>query len=241
MVLDFICNIGNFKVKNQDSTTIFNKENASSYDNQRAKLAPIKDALHLCIRMKLSDLPVDARILCVGVGTGAELIYLAQEFPQWNFTAVEPSPEMLKICRQRAEECGIVSRCTFHEGYLDSLPDSNYFDAATSILVSHFIVESEKRSGFFAEIAARLQPGGWLINADLAFDMSTSDYKDILDVWINMHDYADMPTNVDSFGRSVALLPADKVESIIKSSGFDSPVLFFQTLFIHAWFSKVSS
>ena len=89
-------------MKSQDSTATFNKENASSYDNQRAKLAPIKDALHLCIRMKLSKLPVDARILCVGVGTGTELIYLAQEFPQWHFTAVEPAPEMLKICRQRA-------------------------------------------------------------------------------------------------------------------------------------------
>lgn len=228
-------------MKSQDSTIVFNKENASSYDNQRAKLAPIKDALHLCIRMKLSKLPVDARILCVGVGTGSELIYLAQEFPQWNFTAIEPAPEMLKICRQRAEESGIASRCTFHKGYLDSLPDSNSFDAATSILVSHFIIEPEKRREFFAEIAARLRPGAFLINADLASDMSTSDYKNILDVWINMHEYAEMPANVDSFGRNVALLPTDKVESIIKSSGFDSPVLFFQTLFIHAWFSKVSS
>lgn len=228
-------------MKSQDSTATFNKENASSYDNQRAKLAPIKDALHLCIRMKLSKLPVDARILCVGVGTGTELIYLAQEFPQWHFTAVEPAPEMLKICRQRAEECGIALRCTFHEGYLDSLPDSDFFDAATSILVSHFIVESEKRSKFFAEIASRLRPGACLVNADLASDMSTSDYKNILDVWINMHDYAEMPPNVDSFGHNVALLPTEKVELIIKSSGFYSPVLFFQTLFIHAWFSEVSS
>jgi len=228
-------------MKSQDSTIVFNKENASSYENQRAKLAPIKDALHLCIRMKFSKLPVNARILCVGVGTGSELIYLAQAFPEWHFTVVEPASEMLKICRQRAEECGIVSRCTFHEGYIDSLLDSGFFDAATSILVSHFIVESEKRSKFFAEIAARLRPGACLINADLASDMSSADYQNILDVWINMHDFAEMPANVDAFGRNVALLPTDKVESIIKSSGFESPVLFFQTLFIHAWFSKVSS
>ena len=71
--------------------------------------------------------------------------------------------------------------------------------------------------------------------------MTTSDYKNILDVWIKMHDYAGMPANADAFGRNVALLPTEEVEAIIKSGGFDSPVLFFQTLFIHAWFSEVSS
>lgn len=204
-------------------------------------MAPIKDALHLCIRMKLSELPVDARVLCIGVGTGSELIYLAQEFPEWYFTAVAPASAMLKICRQQAEKYGIESRCTFHEGHLVSLPDADFFDAATSILVSHFIVESEKRRNYFAEIAARLRQGACMVNADLAFDMSTSNYKRILDVWINMHNYAEMPVNVDSFGRNIALLPTEKVESIIKSGGFASPVLFFQTLFIHAWFSEVSS
>jgi len=228
-------------MKRQDPTAVFNKENAASYDNQRAKLAPIKDALHLCIRMKFANLPIDARILCVGVGTGSELMYLAQEFPQWQFTAVEPAPDMLKICRQRAQECGIVSRCTFHEGYLDSLPDSDSFDAATCILVSHFIVDAEKRQQFFAEIAARLRPGAIMVNADLAYDMSAPEYNTVLDIWINMHDYAGMPANVDAFGRDVALIPTEKVESIITSSGFDSCVLFFQTLFIHAWFSELSA
>jgi len=44
-------------------------------------------------------------------GTGSELIYLAQNFPQWQFT-VEPAAPMLDVCRQRTEECGIASRCT---------------------------------------------------------------------------------------------------------------------------------
>lgn len=228
-------------MKNSATATASNKENASSYDSQRARLAPVKDALHLCIRMKLSELPVDARVLCVGAGTGSELIYLAREFPQWHFTAVEPAPEMLKICRERTEECGIASRCTFHEGYLDSLPDTDFFDAATSILVSHFIIEPEKRSRYFADIAARLRPGACMVNADLASDMSASNYKGIVDVWLNMHEYAGMPANVDAFGRDVALLPTENVESIIKSGGFNSPVLFFQTLFIHAWFSEAGS
>ncbi len=228
-------------MKGQNLDVSFNRENAVSYDNQRAKLASIKDTLHLFMRMILADLPVDARVLCVGVGTGSELIYLAQEFPQWHFTAVEPSLPMLNICRQKAEESGIASRCVFHEGYLDSLPDSDHFDAATSILVSHFIVNLEERSNFFSGIATRLRPGALFINADLAADMTSPEYQRLLDVWIKLHNYAGMPVNADSFGRSVALLPKEKVESIITSSGFDTQVLFFQNLLIHAWFSKACS
>ena len=68
-------------MKNQEPAVVFDQERASSYDKRFAKLAPLRDALHLLMRVILSELPTDAHILCVGVGTGSELIYLAQNFP----------------------------------------------------------------------------------------------------------------------------------------------------------------
>lgn len=206
-------------------------------------LAPLRDALHLLIHLVLSELPADARILCVGVGTGSELINLAQTFPQWQFTAVEPAAPMLDICRQRAEECGIASRCTFHEGYLDSLPASNSFDAATCLLVSHFFVQQDRRRNFFSQIASRVRPNGYLVSSDLSSDMSTSAYQSLLEVWLKMLRYTEVPEmEVEkicaSYGRDVAVRSPLEVESIIASSGFDTPVLFFQTLLIHAWYAK---
>jgi len=230
-------------VKNPEPTVIFDRERASSYDRQFAKLAPMRDALHFLMREILSELPIDARILCVGVGTGSELIYLAQNFPQWHFTAVEPAAPMLDICRQKAEELAIAPRCTFYEGYLDSLPASDAFDAATCLLVSHFIMQQDERSNFFRQIAARLRPDGYLVSADLVADMSTSEYQSLLEVWLRMLKHAEMPfEEVEkfhvSYGRDVALLPPQTVEAIITRSGFESPVLFLQTLLIHAWYAK---
>ena len=228
---------------NQESAVVFDKERASTYDARAAKVAPLRDALHLSIRLVLSELPTDARILCVGVGTGLELIYLAQEFPQWQFTAVEPATAMLNTCRQKAEESGIESRCTWHEGYLDSLPASASFDAATCLLVSHFFMQPEERRKFFSQIASRLCPQGYLVSADLAADMSTSAYQDLREVWARMLKYAGYPDeDVEKFlashGRDAAVLPPDRVGAIIASSGFDAPVLFLQTLFIHAWYAR---
>lgn len=230
-------------MKNQESTTVFDQEFASSYDRRFAKLAPMHNALHLLIRMVLSELPNDARVLCVGVGTGSELIDLAQTFPQWKFTAVEPAAPMLDICRQKAEKYGIASRCTFHEGYLDSLPASDPFHAATCLLVSHFFIQQEERRNFFRQIAARLLPDGYLVSSDLASDMSSSSYQSLLEVWVRMLRSSETPAEeiekfLTSYGRDVALLPPPEVEAIIASSGFDTPVLFFQTLLIHAWYTK---
>ncbi|MBI3525434.1 MAG: class I SAM-dependent methyltransferase [Betaproteobacteria bacterium] len=233
-------------MQNQEPAIVFDQERATSYDKQVGKLAPMRDALHFLIRMVLSELPVDARILCIGAGTGAELIDLAQAFPQWRFTAVEPAAPMLDICRQRAEDCGVASRCTFHEGYLDSLPELGFFDGATCILVSQFLMRPEERRNLFRQIAARLRPDGCLVSADLASDMSTSAYKNLFEVWARTMRYSEMPAEelekrLASCGRDVAVLPPSEIESIIASSGFNVPVLFFQTLLIHAWYSKLAS
>jgi tRNA (cmo5U34)-methyltransferase len=230
-------------MQNQQSSIVFDRERAAAYDERSAKLAPLREALHLLIRTILSELPADARILCVGVGTGSELIYLAQVFPQWQFVAVEPAAPMLDICRQRAAECGIASRCTFHEGYLDSLPVSEPFEAATCLLVSHFLTQIDLRRNFFSEIAARLRPDGYLVSADITADLSTPAYSSLLEVWLRMLRYSEMPAAEvekfrDSYGRDVAVLPSQQVESIVASAGFDLPVLFFQTLLIHAWYAR---
>ncbi|MFK5980376.1 MAG: class I SAM-dependent methyltransferase [Rhizobiaceae bacterium] len=227
----------------QDTPITFDQECANSYDKKRERMAPLKDALHLCMRMVLSELPADAHVLCVGVGTGAELMYLARAFPEWKFTVVEPAAAMLQACRNQAKELGIFSRCVFHEGYLDTLPPSGAFDAATSILVSHFFMQQEKRSAFFNEIAARLRPGGFLVNADLASDISSQSSKSLFEVWIRMLKYSDFSSDEvekfrRTFGKEVAVLPPQEVESLIATGEFERPVLFSQTLFIHAWYAR---
>lgn len=230
-------------MQRQEPATIFDESHASEYDKRFSKLAPLRDALHLLIGALFSDLPAEARILCVGAGTGSELIYLAQKFPRWRFTAVEPSAPMLDVCRRRTEECGVASRCEFHEGYLESLAPSEPFDAATSLLVSQFILAAEDRSQFFRAIAERLRPGGYLASADLASDVTSAVYESLLEVWLRvMKDTELSAEQIENlrvaYGRDVALLPLDDVSAMIAAGGFETPVLFLQTGLIHGWYAK---
>jgi tRNA (cmo5U34)-methyltransferase len=230
-------------MEREELKAVFDQKCASGYDQQWSKIAPLREALHLLIGAVLSDLKPDARILCVGAGTGPELIDLAERFPGWRFVAVEPSAPMLDVCRRKVEERGIAARCEFHEGYLESLPPGEAFDAATSLLVSQFILDREARTGFFRGIADRLRSGGVLVNADLSSDARPAAYQSLLDVWFRMMRTGELtPEAIEkmraAYDRDVALLPPEEVGGIISAGGFDAPVQFLQTGLIRGWYAR---
>lgn len=221
-------------------------QKASSYDKQSAKMAPIRNGLHFLLETVFFELPSKASILCVGVGTGAELVHLAQKFPLWQFTAVDPSGAMLEVCRAKAKERGFAERCQFHEGYLESLPEDSLHDAATCFLVSQFILNREARSAFFRSIAQRLKPRGILASSDLASGVESDDYEALLHIWSNMRSAAgssleELERMREAYAKDVAILSTQDIASIIASGGFEPPVQFFQAGLIHAWFSKRAS
>lgn len=232
-------------MEKEQITAIFDQQ-AATYDQKWSRLAPINSALHLLTSAVLSELPATARILCVGAGTGAEILHLAQKFPGWHFTAVEPSMAMLNVLRQRAEEHGISARCAFHAGYLDTLPPNTPFDAATAFLVSQFILDAQARSEFFAGISERLSPDGMLISSDLSGDLSgDANSMGLLEVWFRMmrdSGSVALPEEVEkmreAYTRDVAVLPPQRTREIIMQGGFESPVPFFQAGMIHAWYAR---
>lgn len=229
-------------MNSDDIKAIFDQQ-ASGYDERWAKTAPIREALYFLLTAVFAGLPEQARILCIGVGTGEEIRYLAKRYPQWHFVAVEPSGAMLEVCRAKAQREGFASRCSFHEGYLASLPAHDAFDAATCFLVSQFILDQAARANFFKAIAARLCPGGILASSDLASELGSTEYEGLLGMWLNMMLAAGIPSAGleqmrAAYAKDVAVLHPAQVASIIKLGGFDEPVRFYQSGLIHAWFSK---
>lgn len=229
-------------MRSDEIKAVFDQQ-AASYDERWARTAPIRNALHFMLEAVFAELPAEARILCVGVGTGDEMFHLARRLPGWTFVAVEPSGAMLDVCRGKAEREGLSSRCRFHEGYLDTLSTGEKFDGATCFLVSQFILEENARADFFRAIAGRLQPGGLLASSDLASEVGSEEYDALLRTWFNMMRAAGIPAAGleqmrAAYAKDVAILPPARVASIIQSAGFETPVQFYQSGLIHAWFSR---
>ncbi|MDQ8020910.1 MAG: class I SAM-dependent methyltransferase [Moraxellaceae bacterium] len=226
----------------QQLNALFDQQ-AATYDQQWAKLAAFRDGLHLLLASIFRPLPADARVLCVGVGTGAEMAQLAALFPGWHFTAVEPSAGMLDACRRRMEASGHAMRCSFHEGYVDGLPDVAAFDAATCFLVSQFILDDRARSDFFRDIAQRLRPGAILASSDLSADIHAPSYDALLEVWMRTMAAGDVPPERimqmrEAYARDVAIRAPADVEAIIAAGGFEAPLQFYQAGMIRAWYAR---
>ena len=222
---------------------MFGKEQASNYDNWWQRLSPLNSALHLLSRIVLTEVPDEAEILCVGAGTGTELIAFAEARPRWKFMAVDISADMLAVCRRKVEAAGLLSRCEFHAGDLSTLPSEKQYHAATSILVSQFLVDLKLRRRFFDGILNRLLPGGYLITADLAAPAEHAVYETLEKAWVQMQLFTGAPeemakASTSQWGKLVSVLPVREIETLISSCGFQVPTLFFQTLFIHAWYAR---
>lgn len=228
---------------NRDQLESTFDQQAGTYDQQWAKLAPFRDGIHLLLASIFARLPRNARMLCVGAGTGAEIQFLAERFPSWTFVAVEPSAGMVEVAKRRAGQSGLADRCTFHTGYLESLPACEPFDCASSLLVSQFMLDAGERADFFRSIAGRLKPGGILATSDLASDTKAPHYASLLEAWLRTMTAADLSADRvqqmrAAYDRDVAILPMRSVEAIIQSGGFEPPVQFYQAGLIHAWYCE---
>jgi tRNA (cmo5U34)-methyltransferase len=213
----------------------FGPERAETYEARFAKLAALRDALLLVTGTAFHSLPDNARILCAGAGTGLEILDLARYRPGWTFYAVEPAPAILDKCRIAVATAGMGDRCTFHEGFLDSAPEAEPFDAATALLVSHFILERSARQAFYAEIARRLRPDGRLVTAELVSDPGGEDHAGIMETWYDTLRYAGadeagIEAYKGSFTRGVSLLGPGEHTRLIEQAGFFRPVPLFQAV-----------
>lgn len=229
-------------MSNESTTAIFDRQ-AATYDQQWHRLAALNAALHLLINAVFEKLPPTAHVLCVGAGTGAEILHLAQRFPGWRFTAVEPSASMLEVLRAKATEQGVAARCVLHAGFLDTLPHGVAFDAATALLVSQFHLDRSQRTRFFREIASRLRPDGLLVSSDLAGDPEAPENRHLLSMWFTLMSNGGVSDEDASrmraaYNRDVAVVPAAEIERMIEAGGFAAPTQFFQAGMIRGWFAQ---
>lgn len=149
------------------------------YDQHIRKLIPGYEVVHQQILAVLKTyLPKRAHLLVVGCGTGYELRYLLEAFPDCSFTATDLSTTMLDKAQATIQDLNVEHRVRFVLGDVSELQDTASFDAALSILVTHFI-PFEQKDSFLLAIQKKLKQEGIFITFDL-IQIMTQKEKDTL-------------------------------------------------------------
>ncbi|MDO9181003.1 MAG: class I SAM-dependent methyltransferase [Bacteriovorax sp.] len=220
----------------------FGKDRAKSYDQSNNHIVPIYENLHYLIKILLSEVAPNSKILCIGVGTGSEIIELAEAFPKFTFVAVDPSESMLEVCREKLKKLNLLDRCELIHGYVEDVQELEGFDGALCLLVLHHTT-LEDRTKIITGIFKCLKTTGYFICAEISFDLTSSAFGDIIEKWQSMiRRSGSQEGKIQNLPRMMKehlfIQAPSEVELILVSSGFLNPIQFFQALLIRAWYAR---
>lgn len=222
----------------------FFQQKSSVYDQKIRCSIPGYEALHAMVGDFLRVmLPESARVLAVGVGTGMELITLGQTNPGWQFTGVDTSEEMLSLCRENVSAAGLDDRVSLFHGPIQALQSAEPFDGATSILVSHFISDTDARKSYFSSIASNLREQGVLVTADLFGDRTAPAFLEFFKAWKSHYIGAGVPPEEAEAdfakNREVAnFITEQAYRQMLTSGGFSEIQRFYQAFLFGGWICR---
>ncbi|PHV10157.1 SAM-dependent methyltransferase [Chitinimonas sp. BJB300] len=162
----------------------YDARHAAAYERKIRQLIPAYEWLHqLSTDLLLASLPADARVLVAGSGTGEELLRYAQAAPRWQLGGIEPSEEMNKLATARVSDAGLAARVTLYPGHVGEVKVGSGFDAATSLLVMHFLPDDGSKTRYLASLADSLRPAGILLLADLVGERGGVGFERLFEAW----------------------------------------------------------
>ncbi|MEM8794261.1 MAG: class I SAM-dependent methyltransferase [Pseudomonadota bacterium] len=213
------------------------------YRHMQKALPGVETLYTLMLAQIETALPTGGNVMVVGAGGGREVEALLGSSFDYVITGVDPSAEMLAITRWFAKKSGHEDRLKLVQGLTETVaPPETGFDAATSILVMHFLPDDNTSNGklaFLKSVRERLTSGALLVHADVSFDT----YPDEIEgVFLNHARLAGLSEDDAAVGpKTIATMPiigTTRLTELFDEAGFSQPTLFYQALWYRAWIAK---
>ena len=219
-------------------------ERAASYDDDIRAAIPGYEPLHETAAALLHNaLPDQARLLLVGAGTGEEILRLAPGHPGWRLTAVDPAAAMLDVARKKVDAADLSDRVELRVGGVDDVPATGPYDAATLILVQHFLPDDGAKLALLRAIADRLEPGGLLFLANMHGDLASPPAQRLFQAWKQRQigrglSATDAEAMFAGLPQVVHFVTAARIEELLREAGFVDVEPVFQAFVIGGWLAR---
>lgn len=179
-------------------------------------------------------------LLIIGAGGGQEILQLGRARPHWTFSGLDTSQGMLLAAEQRLEAAGLMDRVQLHHTEISSWNPSRQFDAATCMLVLHFVEGRENKLALLRSIAGRLKPGAPLCISAINGEPDSPAWRIQMAGW-RLHmlgngiEAEQWQTFEQSFGVTSHPIPAGEMERLLREAGFTAVSRFFGSYLIDGW------
>ena len=213
---------------------------ANEYDQASQLALPGYEVIHTMVLACLQAyLPESADLLVVGAGTGMELMRLGQACSKWHFLGIDPSAKMLAIAEQKMSHHQLSNRVNLRQGYAEDLPKETLYNAATSILVMHFIPPSNKLQ-FLESIAQRLHPSAPLVLVDVFGEKGSEQLEQLMPILYAYWNTVGLPPQkqqqlLETVKQGVYPLSETSLLNLLEQAGFQKTIRFYTGLWVGGW------
>jgi tRNA (cmo5U34)-methyltransferase len=193
---------------------------------------------HSCLR---ATLPMQARVLVVGAGTGMEISEFAPLNPGWSFCGIDPSADMLALAKKKIIEKNLADQVELRKGYVDDLQDAAVFDGATCILVMHFLKDDGAKLALLKSIWKRLKHGASFVLIDGFGEPGSAAFEEIKRAWKQypiIHGVSG-ETVEDAFDRfimkMIQFVPESRILELLRTAGFTKVFKYYSGFLYGGW------
>ncbi len=203
-------------------------------ENALRKVPGLADLHRMAMLLLAEQAPGAAHILVIGAGGGLETAAMAEAQPDWHFTGVDPSRDMLDLARQTLTP--FSDRVVLVEGIVDKAP-AERFDGASCLLTLHHIDRSE-RLHTLREVRRRLKPGATFVLAHHSAPGPDSERWMTRSVAFGDRtclDWAKAAATARMMAERLALLAPAEEEAMLREAGFVDVALFYAAFSFRGW------
>lgn len=182
-----------------------------------------------------------ASVLVVGAGGGAEIEALGASTWEFDLVGIDPSAAMLDVARPYAEAVQPPGRARLLHGTIDDLPSGDRFDAATSVMVMHFLPDDGTKLAYLAAIRSRLRTGAPYLHADVGFELASP--ARLLPVIRRFTERAGLPDFASQFDVAepgVHSVSEKRLTELFDEAGFRVVSPIFRGLWYAGWWAEAT-
>ena len=219
-----------------NTVEIFENKRASKYNKFVQTWIPNYDYFIAQLPKLLGHIE-NKNLLVAGCGTGNEIESFVKASELWNITGVDPSPEMINQARTKLNRFENVNLI---EGVVSQLDINQKFNAATLLLVLHFMKDDGAKLSLLKDIAERLESHALFILFDITGNQTQLKQnlqllKQLLPAHIAQEEIENRLYRIE---HKLHAISEERLKHLLVEAGFEEPVRFFQTSVYMGWITK---